>query len=160
MSDTRKKAKLALPSPPDREGAIRENARQSFLRDLVMIRDLGRQEGYAHMVFAQPEVMLEDDALLTEVDRKIKELTAASLTDPAQASLMHEVAKLLPDMFAKRGLDFHDLTRIAGLSTSGRPLYVDYCHLSPEGAKVLGEVIAGIMAPKVLELARKVGSKG
>lgn len=151
--------RLALPNPQDRSAAIGEFARQTFLRDFTVISDLGRQEGYAHMVFAQPEVVLEDDQQLSEADRAVKKITLDNLTGPDQAQLMRDVSRQLPALFAERGLDFHDLSRIAGRSASGKPLYVDYCHLSPEGAMVLGEAIAEIMAPKTLELARSITGK-
>lgn len=151
--------RVTLPVPADQKAAIGEYARQSWLRDLTVIRDLGRIEGFAHMVFAQPEVVLEEDARLTETDRWLKEITLQSMSSPEQMELMRAVAPMLPKLFAEREIDFHDLTRIAGLSTSGKALYVDYCHLSPEGARVLGETIAGIMTPKVLELARNSGLK-
>lgn len=151
--------RIDLPAPADQEAGIHEYARQSYLRDLTVIRDLGKSEGYEHLVFAQPEVLLEDEALLTEADRKIKAITLQA-SSPDQAALMAKVAAMLPKLFAARGLTFHDLTRISVRNPTGQPLYVDYCHLSPNGAKVLGEAIADILAPGILARARKPARQG
>ncbi len=149
--------KLTFPAPANREQGIRDYARQSYLRDLQVIHDLGLREGYAHLIFAQPELILEDDRQLSESDRALKAITLAHQPDPKH---MSAVQPMLRALFAEAGLTFHDLTRIGPRNPEGRSLYIDYCHLTPDGAEILGRAIAEIMAPGIIKRARGLsGSK-
>ena len=49
----------------------------------------------------------------------------------------HRTRTLLPDLFESQGIPFHDVATIAAPSTTDRQLYLDYCHLTPEGSEVV-----------------------
>lgn len=126
-------------------------ARRTYLRSLWQINRLGQLEGYRHLVFLQPEVAMEDPARLTEHDRMIQSTTLKHFADPNQVSEMRFARSLMPKLFADLGIEFHDLGEIASFNRDASDLYIDYCHLTPTGARVL----AGAMFPAVYTQVKK-----
>jgi lysophospholipase L1-like esterase len=148
------KVEKPLPNTPHREipalGDFAENiraiARRGFLRDLWQIHNLGKRESYDHCVFLQPEVVLESAAALTETDRNIQRITL-DLLDAGDAEKMRRVRELLPDLFEREGIPFHDVAELAPYNPGKEDLYIDYCHLSPAGARVVAGRIEKILFP-------------
>jgi len=126
-------------------------AKRTYLRALWQINRLGQLEDYAHLVFLQPEVVLEDPARLTGHDRMIRDTTLRHVEGTKEVEEKHLARSLMPRLFADKGIEFHDLGEIAPLNRDGRDLYIDYCHLTPAGAKV----VAGAMFPAVYAQVQK-----
>ncbi|MHC4879599.1 MAG: SGNH/GDSL hydrolase family protein [Planctomycetota bacterium] len=150
------KVEKLLPNTPcrtieanqDFDSNVREIARTTFLRDLWQIHQLGKRQGYDHCVFLQPEVVLEDAASLTDDDRNIQQITLDHL--PAGAAQdMHRIRELLPSLFADEGIPFHDVSNLAAHNASSEDLYIDYCHLSPAGARAVAAQIELILLPMI-----------
>lgn len=163
------KVQKPLPHTPHREPApadnfednIRNIARHGFLRDLWQIHNLGRREGYDHCVFLQPEIVLESPEALTSHDRNLQRITL-DLLDPGTAEDMHRIRGLLPELFEQDGIPFHDVAELASYNTKDENLYIDYCHLSPAGARVVASRIEKVLFPMVTarieQNARRTGS--
>lgn len=129
---------------------IRETARRTYVRDLWQIHALGKYAGYEHCVFLQPEVVFEKSEDLVKSDRKIQSLTE-KLQGVDAVRLMKRVRVELPSLFREAGIPYHDLGQIASNRTSGLPLYIDYCHLTPQGAATLAKNMADILFPMVIK---------
>lgn len=129
---------------------IREAGRRSYVRDLWQIHQLGRYAGYEHHVFLQPEIVFENQAVLGEADKSILSITEKFM-GAASVGLMRKVRPILPELFAEAEIPYTDLGEIASVATSGEQLYIDYCHLTPEGASVLAGRMAQVIFPMVLK---------
>lgn len=129
---------------------IAEAARRSYIRDLWQIRKAGEYSGYDHCVILQPEVVFEEDHLLADSDQRVKRLTI-DLQGSRHIQLMEDVRSRLPELFQEAGLEYHDLGAIASERTKDQSLYIDYCHLSPQGSSVLAGYMAEILYPMVLK---------
>jgi hypothetical protein len=91
------------------------------------------------VVFLQPVVMFEDRATLGATDRQIYDIT--SIADPFLSS-WGEIRAMLPGLFGAAGIEFHDIGQIGGSAdTHTTHLYIDYCHLSPQGAQRVAELM-------------------
>ena len=133
----------AMPDPlsGDFESNVTAVAERQYVRDLWQIHQLGEYAGYKHAVFLQPEILLEPDQNLSKTDRERKQITEQHL--PAgEAEKMQKIRRLLPGIFRKHGVPFFDAAQISSQKTAGTDLYVDYCHLTPAGAKIAAEHIA------------------
>lgn len=136
-------------------------ARNSFLRAYRLISTLSEHYGFGMFVFLQPYIPLEDPALLGEADGESREITVRAVEEEnADPEAFQEIRKMFPGLFAEYGIPFCDLGRIADETTVGSQLYIDYCHLAPEGARRVGTLMAERLAPLVLaELKNKRGSR-
>ena len=134
--------------------SVREYARGTFLRSLWQINRLGDFEDYGHLVFLQPQVVFEEDGRLTRHDREIKRITKERIH--RNWELMTRVRKQLPGIFEEVGIPFFDLGDIAGRNSQEGDLYLDYCHLTPEGSKVVAGRIREVLYPRVLARLKAV----
>ena len=116
-------------------------AKQQYLRDLWQIHQLGKREGYDHMVFLQPEVIFEDPELLTKSDLHLQQLTE-QYYQKGQIERMKKIRKLFPKLFKDAKIPFHDVAQFTDINPIREAMYIDYCHLSPEGANALANEIA------------------
>jgi hypothetical protein len=152
------KVEKPLPNTPHREipplddfdANIGEIARRTFLRDLWQIHQLGQRQGYEHCVFLQPEVVLEPAAALTEHDREIQRITVERMPDQAPENA-RRIRGLLPSLFQAEGLPFYDVSALTPLNDANEDLYIDYCHLTPAGARLVAEQIEEVLFPMVVE---------
>lgn len=126
-------------------------ARDSFLRCYRMIGTLGAQYGFQISVFLQPYVTFERDENLSLEDLETKRTTVKLLRDRNWAPEARERARpLLPALFAESRIPFTDLGDIGSPSTRRIDLYYDYCHLTPNGSRVVGfriaqEILEGVV---------------
>ncbi|MCH8829265.1 MAG: hypothetical protein IID45_06775, partial [Planctomycetes bacterium] len=133
---------------------VKEVARRQYLRDLWQIRQLGKYAGYDHYVFLQPTLVFEPDEKLSESDKRLKQITAKNLAD-GEPVKMQRIRKLLPAIFQKHDIPFFDVAQISATDTKKENLYLDYCHLTPTGARITAERIAGHLYPHLLQWIRK-----
>jgi|GEM_PF-891006 len=150
------KVEQPLPHTPRRETSalddfeanVREIARRTFLRDLWQIHQLGQRQGYEHCVFLQPEVILEPSESLTEHDREIQKITLDRMPRAAPEAT-RRIRKLLPSLFQSEELPFYDVSALTPLNADNEDLYIDYCHLTPAGARLVAEQIETVLFPLV-----------
>ena len=115
-----------------------QTARKTFVRAYWQMSRLGELEGFRHLVYLQPEIALEEPEQLSPHDRSILEITLKHLRRPPE--LMQRIHERLPSLFQAYGIAFHDASKLARPNDVG-DLYVDYCHLTPQGSKRLAENI-------------------
>ena len=130
----------------------RNCATKSFMRALWQIYRLGDREGYRHCVILEPEIIFEDESLLTEHDRHILQATnrlaeQSGFNWPKKKAMRD----LLPGFFEDQGIPFHDLGELAPHNPGRQDLYLDYCHLSPEGSRVAAEQIFRLLYPQIVK---------
>ncbi|MBI1314397.1 hypothetical protein GC176_24135 [bacterium] len=150
------KVEQPLPHTPHRvplsladfEANIREIAHRSFLRDLWQIHQLGQRQGYEHCVFLQPEVVLEPAESLTGHDQEIQQITLLRLSEKA-AETMRRIHDLLPSLFEAEEIPFHDVSALTPLNEANDDLYIDYCHLTPAGTRLVAKQIEEVLFPMV-----------
>jgi hypothetical protein len=120
--------------------AERIYATRTFLLSYRQIASLSKFIGaQMPVVFLQPVVMFEDRATLGATDRQIYDIT--SIADPFLSS-WGEIRAMLPGLFGAAGIEFHDIGQIGGSAdTHTTHLYIDYCHLSPQGAQRVAELM-------------------
>jgi hypothetical protein len=88
-------------------------------------------------------VIFEDRATLGATDQQIYDIT--SIEQPL-LSIWSEIRPILPSLFGTVGIEFHDIGHIGGTAETNAQLYIDYCHLSPQGA----QRAADLMYPAVV----------
>ena len=139
-------------TPPleDFEANVSEIARRTFLRDLWQIHQLGQRQGYEHCVFLQPEVVLESAEGLTEHDREIQRITIEHMSDEGPETT-RRIREILPSQFQTEQIPFYDVSQLTPLNTAKDDLYIDYCHLTPAGARLVAEQIEQVLFPMVVE---------
>jgi hypothetical protein len=138
------------PSLEDFEANICRIADRTFLRDLWQIHQLGRRQGYDHCVFLQPEIVLESTEDLTEHDQEIQRITIEHMPDEGPETA-RRIREIIPSRFRSEGIPFYDVSQLAPLNSANEDLYIDYCHLTPAGARLVAEQIEEVLFPMVVE---------
>lgn len=150
------KVEKPLPNTPHRETPSLKNfeanigriADRTFLRDLWQIHQLGKRQGYDHCVFLQPEVVLESAEALTEHDQDIQRITMEHMPDEGPETA-RRIREILPSRFESEQIPFYDVSQIAPHNTANEDLYIDYCHLTPAGARLVAKQIEAVLFPMV-----------
>lgn len=130
----------------DFEDALRESAATGFLRNYRLIDALAQYHGFDYHVFLQPEIVFEDARWLDPRDLAIK-ATTERLYGEERVAIMRRARGLFPDLFAMHAIPYTDIGSLAH-GADHRQLYMDYCHLMPEGSRAVAER----MLPVVLEM--------
>ncbi|MGH6905660.1 MAG: hypothetical protein ACREIR_23320, partial [Geminicoccaceae bacterium] len=130
----------------DFDAALETAAAIGFLRNYKLIEHFAREAGIDYHVFLQPEVVFENDQRLLPQDRAIK-ATTEQLYGPERVELMKRARARFPALFAGRGIPYTDVATIAEGAAERAQLYLDYCHLTPEGARAVAEG----MLPEVVD---------
>ena len=102
----------------------------TVMKSYVQIQSLGTLFDYEMQVFLQPQIVLEDDDVLSGEDLDLKRITL-EYDDNTQRPAIRE---LLPDIFKQQNIEFHDVATIGSSENKNIQLYTDYCHLTPQGA--------------------------
>lgn len=124
-----------------------------FLRNYKLIEHFAREAGIDYHVFLQPEVVFENDQRLRPQDRAIK-ATTEELYGPERVELMKRARARFPALFAGQGIPYTDVGTIAEDAGERAQLYLDYCHLTPEGARAVAERLLPEVVDKILERLR------
>jgi hypothetical protein len=133
----------------DFDQALRETAAAGFLRNYRLIDAFARHHGFDYHVFLQPEIVFEDPRWLDPRDVAIK-ATTERLYGEQRVEIMRRARSLFPELFARYQVPYTDLGSIA-LSPGDRgQLYMDYCHLMPEGSRTVAERMLPVVLEKVL----------
>ena len=104
-------------------------------------------------VFLQPELELEDAGVLNEKDVALRD-TRLKNTPANTALAMTTIRGMLPEVFQSIDVPFNDVSSIATGASRGSQLYVDYCHLTPDGSRSLAEKMKGPLAATVSALLK------
>jgi hypothetical protein len=126
--------------------ALQQAATGGFLRSYRLIEAFSRYYGFDYHVFLQPEVVFEDTSRLDPRDAAIK-ATTERLYGEQRVEIMRRARSQFPELFAMHQVPYTDLGSLADDAGAHGQLYMDYCHLMPEGA----QAVAGRMLPVVLE---------
>jgi hypothetical protein len=126
--------------------ALQQAATAGFLRSYRLIEAFSQYYGFDYHVFLQPEVVFEDTSRLDPRDAAIK-ATTERLYGEQRVEIMRRARSQFPELFAMHQVPYTDLGSLADDAGAHGQLYMDYCHLMPEGA----QAVAGRMLPVVLE---------
>jgi hypothetical protein len=119
-------------------------ARRTFLLSYLQLATLSRSIGaQLPIIFLQPVVIFEEKSTLSAADQQVYEITSAA---HPFLSTWGQIRAMLPGLFAASGIEFHDIGQIGGSVEKDIQLYIDYCHLSSDGA----ERAAELMYPAVM----------
>ncbi len=113
--------------------------KETIFKTYIQFKALGELFNFDLIVFLQPQVVLENKALLSDADQHIQSLTLKYDTNTRR----NEIRPYFPDLFRQYGLAFVDISEIASASYANEQLYTDYCHLTPKGS----EAVATQMLP-------------
>jgi hypothetical protein len=112
------------------------------------------------IVFLQPQMLFEDPQTLSEADLRTRDAvlkfdwsTPAGRVD--RAEFMKRVRSAMPGYMKEIGVEYHDDASSLGSSAKkDLALYIDYTHVTPDGAKAVAEKLFPYVYPKVLEIVR------
>jgi len=138
----------------DFDTALESAAAVGFLRNYKLIEHFAREGGIDYHVFLQPEVVFENEQWLHPPDRGIK-ATTERLYGPERVELMRRARERFPALFARHRIPFTDVGTIAQPGAEQAQLYVDYCHLTPEGSEAVAERMLPVVVDKVLARLRR-----
>jgi hypothetical protein len=119
-------------------------AHYTYLTDLNIMHSLGRRFGYLHCTFLQPEVILEDRARLSPEDKDIYDIAFPTYGERG-ARQMHQLKANLESLFADEGIPFHDISSFYSQNDGSQQYYIDYCHLTPAGAKAAAKAMLPVL---------------
>ena len=101
-------------------------------------------------MFLQPEVVFENTHELDPRDAAIK-ATTERLYGEERVEIMRRARGLFPELFATHQVPYTDIGSLAHGPDDRGQLYMDYCHLTPEGARAAAERMLPVVLDKVLE---------
>lgn len=134
-------------SPREKADTIEQRfdaaARLTFLQSYTLMKALGKYHGFGMHVFLQPQVIFEDRSVLSPRDKQTMDMTV-SLSEE-KASNMRQMREFLPGRFKKADIPFTDLGQIGSAQYSGEIVYLDYCHLTELGSKIVAGKILPIL---------------
>lgn len=122
-----------------------EYALNSYLRIYQQFKALQPLYGFEMRIIIQPQILLEQEALLSDHDKAVLSITQQY----ADQELMQNIHAKLPSIFKAAGLEFNDFTAIADKVDNTADLYYDYTHLSPAGSEVLADNISLVLQSSV-----------
>jgi hypothetical protein len=126
--------------PPKGPEAMREAhqslAPRQYLRSVRTNLDILNAEGVDAVVCLQPMLVLRDTALMSEGEMLFLH------SDPFVTTLYPDVVNELSALCEQCGVPFIDLNAAFNNSQfKGEPLFIDYCHLTPFGGRVIAEQV-------------------
>lgn len=134
---------------------LAEVSHRTWMPSYVQMKALAEYHHFRMHVFRQPELMLEDQNLLSVKDKEVRKWAEQVVAEtPHQVwTRMREKysATHFQNLFDRQQIPFSDLSEIASERTSVKNLYLDWCHLSPDGAEETGGRMAQVLYPKILD---------
>jgi len=133
-------------------------AHNTFIRAYRLIQKLGDHYGFKTLVFHQPQITFENTDNLGKEDIDIHEKTIKLYKSYKKVGadgvynmeVRAAIREMLPSLFQQYGILFHDISEIASPNKIKTQLYVDYTHLTPEGAHRVGTKMAIQLFPHIL----------
>jgi hypothetical protein len=129
---------------------LQQAANDGFLRNYRLIAAFSQYYGFDYHVFLQPEVVFENTHLLDPRDAAIK-ATTERLYGEERVEIMRRARGLFPELFATHEVPYTDIGSLGQGFDDRRQLYMDYCHLTPEGARAAAERMLPVVLDKVLK---------
>jgi hypothetical protein len=129
--------------------ALQQAANDGFLRSYRLIEAFSQYYGFDYHVFLQPEVVFENTHSLDPRDAEIK-ATTERLYGEERVEIMQRARGLFPELFAAHRVPYTDIGSLVHGADDRGQLYMDYCHLTPEGARAAAERMLPVVLDKVL----------
>ena len=130
--------------------ALQQAATAGFLRSYRLIEAFSQYYGFDYHVFLQPEVVFENTRWLDPRDTAIK-ATTERFYGEERVEIMRRARGLFPELFAVHQVPYTDIGSLARGPNDRGQLYIDYCHLTPEGARAAAELMLPVVLDKVFE---------
>lgn len=133
-------------------------AHNTFIRTYKLIQTLEKHHGFKTLVFLQPEIVFEKSSNLGKKDTALREKTIEinksynyfETGNVDNLKVRMAMRKMLPNLFQLYGIPFYDIAEIASPKEDKKQLYVDYTHLTVEGARRVGIKMATQLFPHIL----------
>jgi lysophospholipase L1-like esterase len=110
------------------------------------------------MLFLQPQMLFEEPSLLSPEDARTWHYVSEDWKGPAakvdRTELMRRVRSKIPEYMRELGIEYYDVASIGSARTADRTLYIDYCHMTPGGARVLAERMFPPVYARVLKVVQ------
>lgn len=134
----------------DFDEALRQAASAGFLRNYHLIDAFAQYYGFDYHVFLQPEIVFEDPHRLAPRDAAVQAITER-LYGNERVEIMRRARTVFPELFATRRVPYTDIGSLAQGTGEREQLYIDYCHLTPAGARRVAERMLPAVLDKILE---------
>lgn len=141
------------------EADYTRRAQNTFLRAYVQLKAGIGYFGAPMIVFLQPQLQVEEPALLGTEDRRTLALVNNEWKGSAKVTrteFMNRVREILPGLLGSIDVEFHDVSQLGASEHAASTLYIDYTHVTPEGAKVCAAKMFPWVWPRVEMIARKL----
>lgn len=117
--------------------------RRTFLRTYTQLKAAADFASTTMLLFLQPQMLFEEPSLLSPEDERTWHYVSEDWKGPAakvdRTELMRRVRSKIPEYMRELGIEYYDVASIGSARTADRTLYIDYCHMTPDGARVLAE---------------------
>ena len=134
----------------DFDEELRQAASAGFLRNYHLIDAFAQYYGFDYHVFLQPEIVFEDSHRLAPRDAAVQAITER-LYGNGRVEIMRRARTVFPELFATRRVPYTDIGSLAQGTGEREQLYIDYCHLTPAGARRVAERMLPAVLDKILE---------
>lgn len=134
----------------DFDEALRQAASAGFLRHYHLIDAFAQYYGFDYHVFLQPEIVFEDPHRLAPRDAAVQAITER-LYGNERVEIMRRARTVFPELFGTRRVPYTDIGSLAQGTGEREQLYIDYCHLTPAGARRVAERMLPAVLDKILE---------
>jgi hypothetical protein len=146
----------------DFETYYRKRARMTFMQRYTLLKAAADYAKAKMVVFLQPQMLFEDPNSLSEPDLKTREAVLQDWSTPEgqvdRAEFMKRVRAAMPGYMREIGVDYHDdASALGSEATKDRALYIDYTHVTAEGAKVTAQKIFPYVYPEIMEIRKAHG---
>lgn len=133
----------------------RKRAAATFLERYTLIKAAADYAKARLIVFLQPQMLFEDPDTLSRADQETRDKVLVDWSAPAghvdRSQFMKRVRSVMPEYMSEVGVEYHDDASALGSSaTKDRALYIDYTHVTPEGAKVVAARLSPYVYAKLL----------
>ncbi|MEO8340125.1 MAG: hypothetical protein ABI604_10475 [Nitrospirota bacterium] len=132
---------------------------REFLRTYAELKTAIEFDGAKVLLFLGPQLQMEDEKLLGPKDhatliqvRKDQNVASAKVE---RGEFMRRVRARLPYTFETIGFPYIDVSNLASEGERVDGLYIDYCHVTPKGAKVYADKMLRSVKQGVLAAIQK-----
>ena len=134
----------------DFDEELRQAASAGFLRNYHLIDAFAQYYGFDYHVFLQPEIVFEDPHRLAPRNAAVQAITER-LYGNERVEIMRRARTVFPELFGTRRVPYTDIGSLAQGTGEREQLYIDYCHLTPAGARRVAERMLPAVLDKILE---------
>jgi hypothetical protein len=129
---------------------------QLYLRVYSQILAAAKFDHVSVFLFLGPQMMTENEHLLGERDLRTRRAVLKDWGSPAgrvdRTEFMNRVRTRLPAYFKSIDFPYHDISALGSTENKHKALYIDYCHVTEQGAEVVAGKIQKNIEDRVLEI--------